>query len=293
MSVKNASQRPAYHLLAELEGAYEQLVETSEQLYDCWKHNPGQLWSLNQQPATNDWLRNALFDYWYQDGQDGRATNSYIGLVAARPAVMEAVATVNQAKAHFAQLIASIRQDAPKLIAEIKTVIPFRHPSLHDHLSGSGMARLHIKQCWRAIPTAPAKTRRVQLAWYVSGRSIKRLSVNDAERMLMALDTEAAHIRQQLKALASIQRSEPLAQMQTQAPVMRANLFFDTPLSNGKVRQAKNIALPLFVPSVDGQLPEHNQPEKQPPNKRQRAIRSDQRLEEQPFLPSIRAYRYR
>lgn len=293
MSLTNDNQRPAYRLLAELEAAYEQLVETSEQLYACWQNNRGQLWSLNQQPATDSWLRDALFDYWYQDGQDGRVTSSHVGLVAARPAVMEAVETVNQAKADFARLIATIRQDAPKLIAEIKTVIPFRHPGLHDHLSGSGMARLHIKQCWRAIPTAPARVHRAQLAWYVSGRSIKRLSVADAESMLMALDSEAHHIRRQLKILAGLQNTELLAQVQTQAPVMRANLFFHEPLPDGKTRQAKNVSLPLFVPSDDGQLPEHNHPDTKPPGKRQRAMRSDQRLEDQPLLPSIRVYRYR
>lgn len=286
-------QRPAYRLLAELEAAYDRLVEATEHLYDTWQENPGELWSLDHEAANNAWLRNALLDYWYQDGQDGRATRSHVGLVAAKPAVMEAVEPVNQEKSNFAKLIASIRKDAPELIPEIKAVIPFRHPSLHGHLSGSGLARLHLKQCWRAIPVAPATVQRVRMAWYVSGRSIKRLSVADAERKLMALNTEAPHIRRQLRTLAGLPASEPLAQVQSQAPLMRANLFFREPLSNGKQRQARNLALPLFLPCDDGRLPEYNRPSIEPPQARQRAQRSDQRLEDTVLLPSLRVYRYR
>lgn len=293
MSPDKEIKPPAYRLLARLEADYDRLVERSEQLYACWQQNPGQLWALDNASSTDTWLRNALFDYWYQDGQDGRVTSSHIGLVAARPAVMQAAEAVNEAKADFARQIAAIRRDEPGLIAEIKAVIPFRHPALHNHLSGSGLARLHLKQCWRVLPTAPAEVQRVRLAWYVSGRSIKRISVADAEQMLMALDTGAAHVRRQLNILASLQSIEPLAQVQAQAPVMRANLFFDAPLLNGKLRQAKNVSLPLFVPSNDGVLPAHNHPEATPPGQRQRARRSDQRLEDQPLLPSLRIYRYR
>lgn len=293
MTLNAGMKQPAYRLLAELEADYDRLVERSEQLYACWQDNPGQLWALNNVSPTGAWLRDALFDHWYQDGQDGRVTSSHIGLVAAQPAVMHAVEAVNEAKAGFARQIAAIRRDEPALVAEIKAVIPFRHPALHGHLSGSGLARLHLKQCWRALPTAPATVQRIRLAWYVSGRSIKRVSVTDAEQMLMALDTDAVHVRRQLEILASLQSIEPLAQVQAQAPVMRANLFFDAPLPNGKNRQAKNVSLPLFVPSKDGLLPEHNHPELAPPEQRQRARRSDQRLEDQPLLPSLRIYRYR
>lgn len=288
------TQQPtSYRLLAELEAAYDRLVESTAHLYDSWQRHPGEIWSLNHEPATGVWLHDALFDYWYQDGQDGRATRSHVGLVAARPPVMDAIEPVNQAKTAFAALIASIRKNAPEIIPEIKAIIPFRHPALHGHLSGSGLARLHLKQCWRAVPAAPAAVQRVRMAWYVSGRSIKRLSVADAERRLMALDTDATHIRRQLRTLAGLPAGEPLAQVQTQAPLMRANLFFHEPLPSGRTRQARNVALPLFLPCADGKLPEHNRPAAKPPQTRQRARRSDQRLEDHPLLPSLRVYRYR
>ncbi|SEM19337.1 hypothetical protein [Halomonas caseinilytica] len=287
------TQAPEYRLLAKLEAAFDRLVERAEALVDTWRLSNAESWTFETAPADAAWLHRALLDFWYQDGQDGRSTRSYIGLFAANEAVMEKLGAVNAAKKAFAEQLAEIRREVPGLIPEIKAVLPFRHPALHAHLHGVGLARLHLKQCWRAIPAAPAEVSRIRLAWYTSGRSIKRLSVRDAERMLLALDSDAAHVRIQLRTLAGLPDSEPLAQVQPQAPLMRANLFFREPLDNGHSRQAMNVALPLFVPTANGQLPDINQPPRHPPEKRTRAKRSDARLEDTPLLPSLRIYRYR
>lgn len=283
---------PAYRLLAELEATFDTLIERTEALLADYARSPGEAWAF-QGEASTEWLRHALLDFWYQDGQDGRATRSHVGLVAADDTLLERVATVNAAKAEFAALLARIREAHPPLIAEIKAVLPFRHPELHQHLRGSGLARLHLKQCWRAIPVAEAPVARVRLAWYTSGRSIKRLTVREAEQKLLALDTDAPHVRIQLHKLAGLPSSEPLAQVQGQAPLMRANLFFTEPLADGRTRRALNVALPVFVPAPRGRLPDRNEPPATPPETRTRARRRDERLESEPFLPSLRIHRYR
>ncbi|MCI0510395.1 DNA replication terminus site binding protein [Chromohalobacter marismortui] len=282
-----------YHLLARLEHDFDHVIETCEALIGHVEHAPPTGWVLGETTFDIAWLRHALFDFWYQDGQDGRATRNYIGLIAASPALLGYVADINRAKQTFAATLAEIRQEAPTLLPEIKAVLPFRHPTLHDHLRGQGLARLHLKQCWRHLPVADAPLSRVRLAWYTSGRSIKRLSVRDAERRLMEMDTESPHIRIQLRHLAGIPDSEPLAQVQTQAPVMRANLFFRDALADGRMRRAMNLPLPLFIPAEDGHLPSHNTPKTTPPSERSRAQRADTKLEDTPFLPSLRVYRYR
>ncbi|MFY0990161.1 DNA replication terminus site-binding protein [Halomonas sp. C05BenzN] len=286
-------QKPEYRLLAELEAAFDALIQRTEALLDAYHQAPGASWAFGGEAAGEPWLRRALLDFWYHDGQDGRTTRAHVGLVAAGEALLARVAEVNAAKAAFAALLAQIREQVPGLIPEIKTVLPFRHPALHDHLRGRGLARLHLKQCWRAIPVAEAPVSRVRLAWYASGRSIKRLSVREAEQKLLRLDAEAPHVRIQLRRLAGIPDGEPLAQVQRQAPLMRANLFFREPLEDGRSRRAMNVALPLFVPAPDGRLPDHNQPPPHPPEKRLRARRSDERLEDEPLLPSLRVFRYR
>ncbi|MBD3896058.1 DNA replication terminus site-binding protein [Halomonas sp. ML-15] len=290
-----AATRPPteYRLLAELEAAFDQLIERVEALCQVYRESPGAAWALHTPTPDADWLRQVLLDFWYQDGQDGRATRSHVGLVAADEALLAEVARVNAAKAAFAALLAEIRAKAASLIPELKAVLPFRHPTLHTHLRGQGLARLQLKQCWRAIPLADAPLARVRLAWYSSGRSIKKLSVGEAEQKLLALDSEAPHVRIQLRRLAGIPSAEPLAQVQKQAPLMRANLFFAEPLADGRSRRAMNVALPLFIPSRDGRLPDYNLPPPAPSEKRTRAKRSDEKLEDEVFLPSLRVYRYR
>ncbi|RAR59024.1 DNA replication terminus site binding protein [Onishia taeanensis] len=286
-----------YRLLAELEATFDTIINRIEELVQYFREQNREIgigaWALHHSTPNADWLRAALLDFWYQDGQDGRATRSYVGLIAADQRMLEHVGKVNEAKDDFACILAKIREHAADLIPEIKAILPFRHPALHAHLTGQGLARLHLKQCWRAIPVANAPLSRVRLAWYSSGRSIKKLSVREAEKKLLALDADSPHVRIQLKRLAGIPDSEPLAQVQKQAPLMRANLFFAEPLADGRERRAMNVALPLFIPSTDGRLPDHNQPQPTPQEKRTRAKRSDERLEDTPFLPSIRIYRYR
>ncbi|WP_458525822.1 DNA replication terminus site-binding protein [Onishia taeanensis] len=301
---RHARQRQ-YRLLAELEAAFDTIIDRIEALVHHYREKNRVLsreqgpekradaWALHHPTPDADWLRSALLDFWYQDGQDGRVTRSYIGLIAADARMLEQVAEVNQAKDAFARILSEIREHAADLIPEIKAILPFRHPTLHAHLIGQGLARLHLKQCWRSLPVANAPLSRVRLAWYSSGRSIKRLSVREAETKLLALDVDAPHIRIQLKQLAGIPDGEPLAQVQKQAPLMRANLFFSEPLADGRERRAMNVALPLFIPSADGRLPHHNAPLPSPQEKRTRAKRSDERLEDTPFLPSLRVYRYR
>lgn len=286
-------QRPEYRLLAELEAVFDRLLEQTDALVAHWEASGGAAWSFEDATADAGWLRRCLLDVWYQDGQDGRATRSHVGLVAATERVMEAAHEVNATKQAFAALLAEIRREEPSLIPEIKAVLPFRHPALHDHLRGTGLARLHLKQCWRSIPLAEAPVARVRLAWYSSGRSIKRLTVREAEQKLLALDSDAPHVRIQLRQLSGIPDGEPLAQVQTQAPLMRANLFYREPLEDGRTRRAMNVALPLFVPSPDGRLPDHNRPPPTPPATRTRARRRDERLEDVAFLPSLRVFRYR
>ncbi|WP_242495364.1 DNA replication terminus site-binding protein [Salinicola tamaricis] len=282
-----------YRLLAELESDFDDLITAADQLASTYAEAPTPAWALGDVTVDAAWLRRALTDFWYQDGQDGRETRNYIGLIVAGPELMGAVEAVNAAKARFAATLKHIREAAPRLVPEIKAVLPFRHPALHDHLRGQGLARLHLKQCWRQLPIADAPLSRVRLAWYTSGRSIKRLSVAEAEARLARMDSAGAHIRIQLRKLGDIPSEEPLAQIQNQAPVMRANLFFREALADGRQRRAMNLPLPLFIPDPTLRLPDHNAPPLQPPASRTRAKRSDQRLEDDPFLPSLRVYRYR
>ncbi|GAA3895387.1 hypothetical protein GCM10022228_03050 [Halomonas cibimaris] len=282
-----------YQLLYRLDSAFDDVLAALEAVNEQARLCPPGYWALDTPGAGGDWLHAALFDMWHTPGQDGRQTRNYIGLVAANDALLDAVIRANAAKSRFSDALQAIKQQAPSLLSEGRERLPRRHPRVQTVLERNGLARLHLKQCWRHLPVAEAPVSRVRFAWYSSGRSIKRLSVRQAEEKLLALDSDAAHVRLQLRRLAGIPSSEPLAQVQPQAPLMRANLFFTEPLADGHTRRALNAAMPIFVPSAQGRLPHTNCPALTPPEKRTRARRRDEKLEHEPFLPSLRVYRYR
>ncbi|AOM02009.1 DNA replication terminus site-binding protein [Cobetia marina] len=288
---------PEYQLMARIEAAFDEQISAAEQVITAVAEENSPLWRLDGGHADLDWLRLALQDVWYQDGQDGRVTRPYLGVVAAGPQVIQAVGALNLAKEHLAGLFAELREAYPDQLAELKAILPFRHPGLNQHLKGDGLARLHLKQCWRRVPVAEAAVARVRFAWYSSGRSIQRVSVPECEAMLMKLDTEADHVRLQLRLLAGLPSDEILARIQPQAPLMRANLFYREPVlrEDGELRtrRAMNVSLPLFLPHDDLRLPALNQPSPTPPAQRTRARRGDVRIEDTPFLKSLRVHRYR
>lgn len=282
-----------YRLLHRLEGCFDEVLIALEQVSAQFAAGSGNAWALHDPAPNADWLHTALLDMWHEPEQDGRETRNYVGLIAADETLIRAVTRANAAKNAFSDCLQAIKQQAPALLSDSRSRLPRRHPQVEAVLERHGLARLHLKQCWRHLPVAESPVARVRFAWYSSGRSIKRLSVRDAEKKLLALDSEAAHVRIQLRQLAGIPDTEPLAQVQPQAPLMRANLFFTEPLEDGHTRRALNAAMPIFIPSEDGRLPHTNLPPLTPPEKRTRARRRDEKLESEPFLPSLRIYRYR
>lgn len=283
----------AYQVLLELEQQFDHLLNKIEVAASLYEQQAPSTWVFNQPTPDRYWLREALFDMWHQQDQDGRETRNYIAIIAANEELLEAIHSINQAKAGFSERLQHIKQALPESFSDAKSRLPQRHPQVDEALRRNGLARLHLKQSWRQLPIAQAPVSRVRFAWYSSGRSIKRMSVQEAEKRLLQLDTDADHIRIQLRKLADIPSSEILAQVQTQAPLMRANLFFTEPLADGHTRRALNAAMPIFVPENSQRLPHINVPPLQPPTTRTRARRRDEKLEQDAFLPSLRIYRYR
>lgn len=283
-----------YGLMADLEAAFDDVVNVTRTLIAELDNKDYPIWSLEKrESADKAWLAAALNDFWYEEGQDGRSTRAYVGVVAADRTLLILVENVNQAKRRFSECLALIKQQNSAGVPDIKGALASRHAEVHGYLADKGLARLNLKQCWRQIPCAAAPLERIHLSWYSSGRSITRITAAEAADRLYKMDTEAPHIALQIRSLAGIPSSEVLARVQKQAPLMRANLFFQEPLWDGAMRKAMNLSLPLFVPSHDGALPRINQPELTAPAKRTRKVRSDERLEDEPFLPALRVYRYR
>ncbi len=282
---------------ARLVSDYDTLNRSLQTLAQMIRQSPLPLWlplTDAEQCAGADAREKAVqlyCDIWYRDGQDGRSTRSCHGLVAATPAILDAADEANRAKQAFRQAVMAIRQQAPD--NHWLALLHQRRSDLRRDLNSKGLGRLHLKQCYRQIPVVRQHPARVGFNWYSSGRSIRRLSVEEVSEKLLKMGLDKPHVQLQYERLTHLPPSAPLAQVQQQAPLMRANLRFDHDDAASE-RNAMNLSLPLLFLWQPGQaFPEHNQPPLQAPALRQRQLRSDCKIEQQPFLPSLRIHRYR
>lgn len=263
-----------------------------QQQPQCWV-------ALNQQEQSIEYLNKARSyyqDIWYKDQQDGRETRSCYGLVMANEDILNLAQEVNQAKDVFKKLVQQIQKKDRDLWLSQKAQLNNRHQSLRHQLYHTGLGRIHLKQLYRHIPILEHRPEKIGFTWYSHGRSIKKLTVAQAKTKLLAMGEDKSHIQQQLQKLNTLPEHEVLAQIQTQVPVVRANLVYKLLNEKGQpetVRKAMNVSLPLLVPEEKSPLlPIFNQIDEQPPVARTRIARSDFKIFEDVFLPSLRVHRY-
>lgn len=287
-------------MISDLIEEFRQLTDLLQQLRNhLLDKRPGHYFPLsdNERLVCDDSLQHAcdlLTDLWYQGNQDGRETRTRHGLILADEHTTRLIEQTNQQKDRFRL---AVNQEKQNLDAEQwhsrQQELGTQAQSLRSSLTFAGMQRVHLKQSYRHIPLLSQKPSKIGFSWYNNGRSIKKISHQQAQELLLDLGEEKTHIQAQLQTLANLSANTQLARVQTLAPTIRANLVF----KNGEniVRKAMNCPLPLFIPASydnDQILPEFNQIDLTPPVGRTRISRRDNRITEEAILPSIRAFGY-
>lgn len=267
------------------------LKDLSQHLHDERPNHFFPLSDTEQQIHSDStgWMTDLLTDLWYRNpDQDGRETRSRHGIVLATEETLRLVHRVNENKQTFATVARQIKADSQRTWKEASVQLRSSSSSFRDLAGNSGMSRVHLRQCTRMIPVIEDKPKSCRFTWYNNGRSITRLTVEEAHRMLLNLGEEKQHIQVQLQTLAQLPANTPLARIQTLAPSVRANLVFRDS------RKAMNCPLPLFVAadSAKEPLPSYKDVPLQPPEGRTRKNREDNRISDTPLLPSIRVYTY-
>ncbi len=226
---------------------------------------------------------------WHQDNGDGRKTKSYYGLVGCDDTLINSAHQLNASKANLKQAISILKQ---KGLAELNQTLHQRSAIINEALNKQGLGRLHLKQCYRTLPIVESCPDRVRFSWYTSGRSIKKITVKEAIDKLLKMGSDKPHIALQLDKLQRLNSYTPLAQIQSQAPLIRANFAWKTENDQWK-RQARNCPLPILIPLAANQnLPECNRLPDKAPTERQRALRADNLIDPEPFIPSLRIHLY-
>lgn len=246
-------------------------------------------WLPGKTATTLEQAASLYADIWYLDDQDGRTTRSQHGLIGANAELVSCAIELNTAKARFQKLAIEYRLSQS---SELQQSLHHRTEKLAELLHRHGASRLHLKQCYRQIPVIETRPIKVGFSWYTSGRSIRKLTPQQAEERLLKMDTSQSHIQLQLQAVGNLRPGDMLAQIQTQVPVIRANMLWKQ--EEQILRKARNTSLPIIVALDDENpsLPEYNEPPLIPPEARSRLERSDLKIDPQPFLPSLRAHRY-
>lgn len=266
-------------MIRELHHSFQQLRDAVQKLQAMLHNAQPKHWlplTEFEQAHSNSLavLSDLIGDLWYQDGkQDGRETRARHGLVLIDEPIAEHILHINHLKDDFKYQVQQAR-------------LELKEHGLREAMQASEMARVHLRQCYRHLPLLEERPQRIGFSWYTNGRSIRKLTAPQVEKMLFDLGAEKPHIQQQLNKLYALPEHTDLAQVQTLAPVVRANLVFQ------ESRKAMNAPLPLFILDNGHGLPEFNQLGLDIPEGRTRKARADQKIEPEPYIPSLRVHLY-
>ncbi|MDS4019202.1 MAG: hypothetical protein RKR03_01615 [Candidatus Competibacter sp.] len=229
---------------------------------------------------------------WYEDGRDGRETLTCPGIVGASLDTLAAARACNAAKDAFKAAILALkalgRVEASAAMADLHR----RREPVAVAMRRMGAARLNLKQAYRHIPLLEERPIKIGFTWSRQGRVIQRTSMAAARRMLEQR-VETPQILLELQRLAEIRGDEILARIRGVCPHLRANIVFPARDDSGVRRRLMQAPLPILVSLRRGEfLPEFVPVAPEPPVSL-RLRRADVRIEDEPFLPSVRIHRYR
>ncbi|MGE3318767.1 MAG: hypothetical protein AB7I18_05670 [Candidatus Berkiella sp.] len=211
----------------------------------------------------------------YQSLQAPREIIVLPGFIGASLSTLDKVMAVNEAKDQFKKSMLALK-------ANVKPT------NLTNAMAEMGMARLHLKQCYRKIPILKCAPQKMSWTW-AHTKSIKRISIAKASELLLKKGEDLG-IQIQLQKLNSLSPNEQLAIVQELAPHLRANIVLS---DENATRLMIKGPVPIFFPcSLETPYPAFKVPLKKTLRDEKRSIRNDVRLDPMPFLPAIRAHRY-
>lgn len=230
----------------------------------------------------------------YLDQQQPREILVGAGIIAASSETIDAIKDLNTAKNKFKSAMlklkaAKITNDHELLAQNFEQLLQQRDANLAKTLSRMGLARLHLKQCYRKVPYFLQRPNKIAWTW-ANTRSIKKISVPEAEQLLLKHHRDAG-IERQIKLLQGLDPNEKLAIIQDLAPHLRANIVMST--NSGTQRLMVKGPVPIFyLESENLGLPEFTPPGAKRGRDKDRVVRKDVKINPDPFLPAIRAHRY-
>lgn len=229
---------------------------------------------------------------WYEDGQDGRETLTCPGIVGASLETLAAARKCNVDKDAFKKAVLALKGLTRSQANGLMDDLHRRQETVAIAMRRMGTARLNLKQAYRHVPFLDQRPMKIGFTWSKQGRVIQRTSVATARRLLEQR-IETPQVCLDLQRLVEIRSNEMLARVRGVCPHLRANIVFSDSQGHGVQRRLMQAPLPILVPLQCGErLPEFVPVTPEPPAV-PRLRRTDVRIEDEPFLLSIRVHRYR
>lgn len=235
-----------------------------------------------------DMLKSALTDLWYKDGEDGRKTRIYTGVVEASSNVLKLADEINESKKELQRAIHDVGYLSPARKRKFQNEL-FNISSWRAGLSSMGLGRINLNHCYRAIPIHFRKASVISYSWYTNGQSHKTITPEHAEKLLANLKRKgnSEGIDKQLNMLGNHPHNIKLVQVQKLAPHLKANIFES---SSTKAARTLTPPLPIFIPHCEV-LVKQERGSLEDSIMAVRKQRSDTSIEPEPFLASIRVHR--
>ena len=229
----------------------------------------------------------------YQNNQAPREILLCPGFIGASLPTLKLAMHVNECKDKFKKTVLALKAEklisqSPALTEKMHSIIS-RNLATAKTLSTTGLSRLHLKQCYRKIPILEHAPHKISWTW-AHTRSIRKITIQKAQELLLKKGNDVG-IEIQLQKLGTLAPNESLAIVQELAPHLRANIVFKKNQCIERTMIKGHI--PIFFPcSKDTQYPEFKAPTDKCEKSKERAKRSDEKLDPIVFLPAIRAHRY-
>ncbi|MBT4963346.1 MAG: DNA replication terminus site-binding family protein [Francisellaceae bacterium] len=228
----------------------------------------------------------------YLDSQPPKEILLGPGWLSCSNETLEMMETVNNLKLKFKSSIIKLKNasDRKYVSNEFESFLNKRPISISNRLSKIGLSRLHLKQCYRQIPTLTKMPKKISWTW-ANTKAITKISKQQALD-LMTKKSKSPEINFQLNKLHNHPNDQDLAIVQTLSPHLRANLIIPDDGDNIFRKMIKG-AMPICFPHEPDRIPQINPPKEKQGHNPDRITRSDVKLESEPFLPAIRVFRYK
>ncbi len=227
---------------------------------------------------------------WYLQDEDGRSTLTCPGIIGSSDDLRQQADRCNHSKDRFKAAILALKRLTAVQSRQIIEDLKHRDEQVADSMVALGAARLNLKEAYRHIPILDQRPAKIGFTWSKRGRTIEKTTVAEARRLLEKRP-ETEQILLERQRLERIPEQEILAKVRPVCPHLRANIVFI--LENDIIqRRLMQAPLPILIPSEPGQSLPDFVPVGPTPPEEQRLRRSDVRIEDEPYLPSIRTHRY-